>query len=320
MQSNRFKEEEFIIMETPFHMEPHWELSLENSNCNCSHAQIDMLIHKGIISQIDLEIMKALACYPYLNSSNLTFYMNNLSPLHEFYQKGNYNSNLKKLKKAGIIACYHFTSIASGSVQELPHQISVSPLRLYRLTPGSYTYIAPIMEHIHPLTTAPFSTPRKLAVAALNQFLLRFHYYYAHNIRKLSYLCTFKIGSNPFIIDAVLYFESKSNLLETNDFISIFVFTIRNHKNWIKETINRLQMLKVWLNRHKTTVPFIILLIENLDMITSLSMQLYSSSSIRFPLYFLPDTLLTHYAPLSCIYTCEIIENKITSIRHTILI
>jgi len=98
MNYKEIAETEPFTAKTPFHMNPGWELLLENSNKNCSHSEIELLLQKRIINLIDIEIMKILAHYPYTNSNNIAFLLNHT--LHQGYQKPSYLSNLNKLKKA----------------------------------------------------------------------------------------------------------------------------------------------------------------------------------------------------------------------------
>lgn len=97
MNYKEIAETEPFTAKTPFHMNPGWELLLENSNKNCSHSEIELLLQKRIINLIDIEIMKILAHYPYTNSNNIAFLLNHT--LHQGYQKPSYLSNLNKLKK-----------------------------------------------------------------------------------------------------------------------------------------------------------------------------------------------------------------------------
>lgn len=199
MNHKEIAEAEPFAAKTPFHMNPGWELLLENSNKNCSHSEIELLLQKRIINLIDIEIMKILAHYPYTNSNNITFLLNHT--LHQGYQKPSYLSNLNKLKKAGIILRYAFTDTAKQTDEAAA---TASPLRLYCLSQAAHTYMASITPDCHQAATAAISTVRKLELASLNQFLIRFQQHYNTCIASLQYLKGTKIGSTPFTIDAAL--------------------------------------------------------------------------------------------------------------------
>lgn len=48
MNYKEIAETEPFTAKTPFHMNPGWELLLENSNKNCSHSEIELLLQSGL--------------------------------------------------------------------------------------------------------------------------------------------------------------------------------------------------------------------------------------------------------------------------------
>ena len=124
---------DYLVTQTPFHLEDDWEFVTDNANPSCSHAEIETLIQKRILSLIDLELMKVLASCHYLNHHNLTAALR--LHLHPGYQKASYLDNIKKLKKAGILLSYRPVrkeEMAAGSAVA-----PVSPVRLYCLSQGA---------------------------------------------------------------------------------------------------------------------------------------------------------------------------------------
>lgn len=317
MNHKEISETEPFVAKTPFHMSPRWELVLENSNKNCSHSEIELLLQKRIINLIDIEIMKILAHYPYTNSNNITFLLNHT--LHQGYQKSSYLGNLNKLKKAGIILRYAFTYTMQ---QTDVVAATVSPLRLYCLSQAAHTYMTSITSDCHNVTTAAISTVRKLELASLNQFLIRFQQHYSTCIDSLQYLKGTKIGSTPFTIDAALCCNATHPIFEEKEHIWLFVFSCREYGNWAKSSLTRLKMLQIWLQRHSDeySAPFVILLTENLSMALTLYSHIQNVPLLEgFPIYFCPDSLLVSAPPLDSIYSCEIEENgHLTAIRHSI--
>lgn len=317
MNYKEIAETEPFTAKTPFHMNPGWELLLENSNKNCSHSEIELLLQKRIINLIDIEIMKILAHYPYTNSNNIAFLLNHT--LHQGYQKPSYLSNLNKLKKAGIILRYAFTDTAKQTDGVLA---TASPLRLYCLSQAAYTYMASITPDCHQAATASISTVRKLELASLNQFLIRFQQHYSTHIASLQYLKSTKIGSTPFTIDAVLCCNATHPVFKGNEHIWLFVFSCREYGNWIKNNLTRLKMLHIWIQRHSDEylAPFVIYLTENLSMALTLYSHIQNVPLLEsFPVYFCPDSLLISSPPLDSIYSCELEEDgHLTAIRHSI--
>lgn len=317
MNYNEITDTESLAAKTPFHMEPGWELVLENNNKNCSHTEIELLLQKRIINLIDIEIMKILARYPYTNNGNITFLLNNM--LHQGYQKASYLNNLNKLKKAGIILRYIFVDPAKKSDEP---DTAVSPLRLYCLSQAAHTYMASITPDCHQAVTAAISAVRKLELASINQFLIRFQQHYGACITSLQYLKCSKIGSTPFTIDAALCCSTTHPVFEGTEHIWLFMFSCREYKNWVKNILTRIKMLRIWLQRHsdKYPVPFVIILTENLAMAMALYSHMQGVPLLEnFPIYFCPDSLLMSCPPLDAIYSCKVEEDgHLTAIRHSI--
>lgn len=308
---------ESFAAKTPFHMETGWELVLENSNKNCSHSEIELLLQKRIISLIDIEIMKILARYPYTNSGNIAFLLNRT--LHQGYQKPSYLNNLNKLKKAGIVLRYAFADPAKHSEGA---NATTSPLRLYCLSQAAHTYMTSIAPDCHHAVTAAISSIRKLELASLNQFLIRFQQHYSTRIDSLQYLKGTKIGSTPFIIDSILCCNATHTPFDGKEHIWLFMFSCREHGAWIMNSLTRLKMLCIWLQRHSSEypVPFVIFLTENLSMALTLYSHMQEDPLLQsFPLHFCPDSLLISYPPLEAVYSCETDENgHLTATRHSI--
>lgn len=317
MNYKEITETESFTAKTPFHMNPGWELLLENSNKNCSHSEIELLLQKRIINLIDIEIMKILSRYPYTNSNNITFLLNHT--LHHGYQKPSYLSNLNKLKKAGIILRYAFTDTSKQTDEAAA---TASPLRLYCLSQAAHTYMASITPDCHQAATASISTIRKLELASLNQFLIRFQQHYSTCTVSLQYLKSTKIGSTPFTIDAALCCNATHPVFKEKEHIWLFMFSCREYGNWVKNNLARLKMLHIWLQRHSDEylAPFVIYLTENLSMALTLYSHIQNLPLLEsFPIYFCPDSLLISSPPLDSIYSCEIEENgHLTAIRHSI--
>lgn len=319
MDYQETSEIESFVAKTPFHMEAGWELVLENSNKNCSHSEIELLLQKRVINLIDIEIMKALARYPYTNSGNIAFLLNHT--LHRGYQKISYLNNLNKLKKAGIVLRYAFVDPAK---QAEDADATSSPLRLYCLSQAAHTYMASITPDCHQVVTAAVSAIRKLELASLNQFLIRFQHHYSTRVDSLQYLKGTKIGSTPFIMDSVLCCSATHPVFEGKEHIWLFVFSCREYGNWVKNNLTRLKMLRIWLQRHsdECSIPFVIFLVENLSMALTLYTHIQEVPLLQsFPIYFCPDSLLVSYPPLDAIYSCEVDEREqIIAIRHSITI
>lgn len=305
--------EDSLITRTPFRLEDGWDLVSDNTNSSCSHAEIETLIQKRIINLIDLEIMRILAAYHYVNHHNLALALT--MRLHPGYQKISYLDNIRKLKKAGILLCYHpvrLTGMAAG----VPFS-PASPLRLYCLSQAAFTYMETITPDAHPML--PFSARRKMELAAANQFLLRFEQHYREQLVGYEYEKGAKIGNTPFLMDVVIRYHALFPGQHEKELITLFLFSIRRQQGWEKAALTRLHLFRVWLSRHGADylIPFPVVLVEDLTMALTLYARIRSMESLTgMPVYFCVDSLLMIYPPLQAVYQCEVCEDgKIKAVR-----
>lgn len=298
---------------TPFHMEDCWESRLENKNHNCTHSEIDTLILKHIVGPVDLAIMRTLATYKYLNAYNIQCFLNDLSPLQEFYKKGYYSCNLKKLVKAGILARYHYIRFENG----LPE--GASPLRFYDLTPGAYSYISPVTTAAYPLQTC-VSDVRKLELLALNQFLIRMQSTYP-GIRIYHYLTWKKDKAKAFCIDAAIRCPVPAGFHSEEKSISIFPLPVRFSPRWQEDAAAKLRSINTWLGKTKVQhpLPLPIFLCESLNMGEQLFHYFCSMDDLRYlPFYFITDGSALSHPLWDCLFSCHLSEESEDTviIRH----
>lgn len=297
--------------QTPFHMDLDWESRLENTNRNCTHAEIDTLISKGIVGAVDLEIMRLLGTYKFLNAYNIQYHLNNLSSLNKHYKKPTYTSNLKKLTKAGILARYRFIHPCDSSKE-------VTGLSFYDLTAGSYSYIAPVIAAPYFKQTR-LEDPRKMELLALNQFLLRTQYA-CENMKLLSYLTWHKMGAKAFCIDAIVRSRAPSPIPGLPNVLFLFPLPVRYEIKWKAKAASRFSLYSQWIAAHSDHYPLAlqIAIVETLDMATELYAYICSTASIQhLPFYFVTDRTVMDYPLWDCIFSCRTSEDGDTIItRH----
>ncbi len=306
-------ETDFLVTRTPFSLEAGWELIVENKNPACGHAQIEQLIQKRIINLIDMEILKILASFHYLNHYHITYLLE--ERLHPNYHKTSYLNNLNKLKRAGLILCY--VPVAEGNIAGETPPAPASPLRLYCLSQGAYTYMEPITPDAHAMQ--PAESLRKVGIAAANQFILHFLHHYKDKVSSMEYLKTVRLGTTAFTIDAILRYRAVLGKDQPAELISLLVLSIRKQDKWEKRAVSLLHLLKVWLSRHDAEyrIPFPVLVVENMAMAVSLFACLQAQEN-PLCVYFCPESLLMLYPPFETIYRCETDEGgRIKAIRLT---
>lgn len=301
---------DLLLSKTPFYLETGWELVTENKNPACSHAQIEQMIQKRTINLIDMELLKILASFHYLNHYHIAYLLE--EKLHPNYHKASYLGNLNKLKRAGIVLCH--IPVAAGDAPPAP----ASPLRLYCLSQGAYTYMEPITPDAHAMQ--PAGSLRKVEIAAANQFILHFLYHYKERVSSLEYLKNVRLGTSSFAIDGIIQYSAAFRKGDAPELVSLFVLSIRKQENWEKRAAMRLHLFKVWLARHgaQYRIPFPVLVVENLMMAVSLFAVLQAQEN-PLSVYFCPENLLMLYPPFSSIYRCEADEQgKVKAVRLAI--
>lgn len=300
---------DLLLSKTPFYLETGWELVTENKNPACSHAQIEQMIQKRTINLIDMELLKILASFHYLNHYHIAYLLE--ERLHPNYHKASYLGNLNKLKRAGIVLCY--VPVAAGAAAgDAP---PASPLRLYALSQGAYTYMEPITPNSHAMQ--PAGSLRKVEIAAANQFILHFLHHYKERVSSLEYLKNVRLGTSSFSIDGIIQYRAAFRKGDTPDLVSLFVLSIRKQENWEKRAATRLHLFKVWLARYDTEyrIPFSVLVVENMVMAVRLFTVLQAQEN-PLSVYFCPENLLMLYPPFSSIYRCEADEDgRVKAVR-----
>lgn len=292
---------DLLLSKTPFYLETGWELVTENKNPACSRAQIEQMIQKRTINLIDIELLKILASFHYLNHYHIAYLLE--ERLHPNYHKVSYLGNLNKLKRAGIVLCY--VPVAAGDAPFAP----ASPLKLYALSQGAYTYMEPVTPDAHAMQ--PAGSLRKVEIAAANQFILHFLHHSKERVSSLEYLKNVRLGTSAFSIDGIIQYRAAFRKGEPPDLVSLFVLSIRKQENWKKRTAMRLHLFKVWLARHDTQyrIPFPVLVVESMVMAVELFAVLQAQEN-PLSFYFCLEHLLMLYPPFASIYQCETGENE----------
>lgn len=303
---------DLLLTRTPFVLEDGWEMAPENRNASCSHAEIETLIQKRILNLIDLEIMKVLAAYHYLNHYNIRMELE--GRLHPGYRKESYRDNLRKMKRAGILLC--FVPVPASPLPDGGLAPAVSPLRLYCLSASAFTYMEPLTE-AHPIL--PSSARRKMELAAAGQFLIQFLRHYKDRVIGYEYEMGTKIGNAPFLLDAIVRYRAALPKLPEAQTVTLFLLTVRRCRGWKQAALSRLSLFRIWLSRHGAVcmIPLPVLVVEDIQMALELYSLMQSTESLSgLHVYFCPDSLLMAVPPLAALYRCEADDDgKVTAVR-----
>ena len=273
------------VHSSPFHLEKDWKLFCENKNKNCSQKEIDILIAKEILNTIDLEIMRILAEYGYVNTYNITYALSTRLP--DSYKKDSYQRNFRKMVRAGILLkqCIH--------ADDSPTAPYATPLRIYSLSPGAHTYMAP---HI----SVPF--PNRLVLSqtcvldclAVSQLLIHFLDTYSDQCTVRPFIYR-RIGNQHNIIfDGIIRFNVADKMPQLP--LQIILISIRDSPNtFTKYTSHVAAAQKVAAIDTKKYRTIIVIVTESLNLIRTLVKYLPLSTDDKnfyAPVYFTFDSLL----------------------------
>ena len=279
---------------SPFHLNEDWIVCIESHNRNCTHAEIDALILSTAINDTDLLIIKLLAAYPYINTYNITFFLNQSLP--EPYKKKDYQRNLRKLVHAGILLKHALYQSAPGATCNEHISSPVSPLRFYSLSPGAYSYISPTVDVPHHQTKA-MQDYRIIETLATSQLLLHFHATNGDYFKKCRMDIKKKIGKHTLTLDAYIHYLPSTIKPESS--VHIFIFCCRSHKDSRFDLIHRLVLFFHWMNQHKEQYQEYMLLIltETLKDIPLIAhgISTQTKGETAYPLYYTLDTNLLSY-------------------------
>ena len=274
---------------SPFHIDDNMFIICENRNKNCTQKEIDSLISKEILNHIDLEIMRLLCRYGFVNSYNIGFALS--YTLLPQYRKKSYQRNLQKMVRAGILLKY---SIRTGDSLEDAY---ISPMHFYALSAGAQDYIAPHVD-------TPF--PRKLVLSkydimdclTASQLLIHFLKDYGNNC-SVSARCL-KRGKNRLgiIFDGMIQFNGHENCF--NHPTQIVLFSVRDNIESFTRLYDRiLNLEKILKEKYPKYDSFLVIIVESIASIRSISDFMVNDETLdsRLHHYYTVDTLL-HTDPL----------------------
>lgn len=299
MNTIEYQAEKNIMVPSPFHLDENWCIQIANHNRNCTHNEIDTLTMKKILNYMDFEILKLLAVYRYINTHNLEFALRHILP--ECYIKTDYKQNLHKLTHAGLLLKHRLYQHSENAVYCTP----VSPLCFYSLSPGAYSYIAPLVESPYSISSAlpDYMVMEQLATT---QLLIQAQVSYKDSIRICYRNVRKKIGTHTFALDAVIRFFTYA--AEPPHSITLFLLCGRSQGESQKSLLSRICLFFRWLEKHHDEYGqfMILILVECFKDIPIISHNIAVSQRdcFTFPLYYAVDTdLLT--APLfDRLYQC----------------
>lgn len=283
-----------ISYQSPFHLEENWSIHSENHNKNCTFAELDSLISKGILNTIDLEIIKLLGRWSYINTHNISLALNDTLPLA--YQKPDYRSNLRKLVNAGIII-RHFIFSADASIAPTP----ITPLRFYSLSPGAFSYISPQIETAHKQRLL-LTDIQIIEALAVSQFMIQLLANNHLQIKHCRTQITRIINHSPMLIPAEFTVTCSSHMPRLN----IHVLCARGNKQSISNVISGTRVLLECISKQQDSFSphMIIILAESMHEIPSVHKGTLSSPCSSC-IYYTTDQAIFTDVLFNALYQCD---------------
>lgn len=290
----RAKEEKTNIINaqlhpSPFHLDDDWCIICENRNKNCTQKEIDVLIAKDIINHIDLEIMRLLCYFGFINTYNIGYALSYI--LSPAYKKSSYQRNIQKLVRAGILLKY---SIRAGDTLD---DAFVSSMHFYSLSAGAQAFIRPHVDIV-------FS--RKLVISAqdivdslaVSQLLIHFLKDHGNVCTVSTRLRIHGKGNHSVILDGLIQFSTPNYFRAPTQ---LALIRINNNIESFSHAADRLLATAHILKEKYSKFDLIIVIIaESVSSIKAIAKFILSeveTGSFTFPYYYTADTLL-HTDPL----------------------
>lgn len=282
---------------SPFHLEQHWCIQIENHNRNCTYAEIDSLLSKGILNKIDLEIIKLLGTWKYVNTHNITVAMNHMLPFA--YQKEDYSRNLKKMEKAGILLRHYISSTECDE----PHT-PVSPLRFYSLSAGTRSFITPFLD-IPDSYTSLLSDIQIIESLAVSQFMIYLHSLQNYQVTNCHVSVIRKAEGQTILIPAECYIRIGPRRLRSK----LFILCARSRPDSLTSVVqNSCTLLRNLGAKESQQVPYMfIILLESLHDISIIHkrISMHSSDLYFSSIYYTTDNAIYTGQFSDSLYQCE---------------
>lgn len=294
-----------IQLESPFKYRI-CDITTANEKHSISLKEINKLIFKKKISYIDLEILKTLYEFKYLNRHNLERYINSNSDIAEDLKKHDYKKSVSRLMKYGLVLRYYFywNAINDNKLyDQSPNFYSLSRGALHYLI-KRYRYKVNIDEFL--LLESPENAMRKLA---FNQAYINIRCHYQKQLMK-EYI-EIKATNKPIktFIPGIFYF-----CLDDHTIAPFILVSIRRTHAWEQDLINDLDVYNEFIDKKKLyrkkdkqvlSSPIFIAICEDDLHVKDTHEYLCSSKSTTYNMLYTTDIITLKDKLFDKLYMCE---------------
>lgn len=254
----------------------------------------------GAYSIVDLEIIKALFRFKWLNKKNIERYLNGTDIIHSQMKKPNYDSNIKRLRQDGVIATFSRAPVFAGE----EHRVVV-----YRLSEGAYDYANAFCGIPKTYNKDPenmtIDTAKAMETLSLNQWYISM--LINGEYQKNWYRARFKQKNGIFMIDSAFRLSVKKEVYGSKTMM-LYAFPMPKIDDGYAKMINKMLALNSFLHspENKYKCSLILTTCESTDRIKQAYAALRSFEELDdMDLLFALDNDSVKGTGIDKIYACE---------------
>lgn len=204
----------------------------------------------GEYSVIELEIIKALFKYKWLNKKNLEKHLNNTPNINVHMRKPDYESNLRKLRRDGAIVTFSRAPMFAGEETKII---------VYRLSEGAYDYANTFLgirkTYNKEKENLTIDTATALEILSLNQWYITM--LTSGNYKKTWYRQRFASKKGPVMVDAAFKLDV-DKMRYGNKTMMLYAFALSKKEDGYVKFINHLLNLNAYIqssdNKYKLSL------------------------------------------------------------------
>ncbi len=254
----------------------------------------------GEYSVIEIEIIKALFKYKWLNKRNLEKHLNHSSNINAHMRKPNYDSNLRNLRRDGVIVTFSRAPIFAGEETKII---------VYRLSEGAYDYANAYLgikkTYNKEKENMTIDTATALEILSLNQWYITM--LCGGKYKKTWYRQRFASKKGPVMVDAAFKLDVDKNRYGSKTMM-LYAFALSKKEDGYVKFINHLLNLNAYIQSsdNKYKLSLILITCESRKRMTEAYAALKGFKELdELELLFILDEDSISGKGLENVYICE---------------
>lgn len=254
----------------------------------------------GEYSIIEIEIIKILFRFKWLNRKNIERYLNNSPNINIHMRKPNYETNLKNLRKDGVIVTFSRAPVFAGEETKII---------VYRLSEGAYDYANAFLgvrkTYNKEKENMTIDTATALEILSLNQWYITM--LIGGQFKKTWYRQRFASKKGPVMVDAAFRLEVDKNRYGSKTMM-LYAFALSKKEDGYVKFINHLLNLNAYIQSsdNKYKLSLILVTCESRKRMTEAYAALKGFHELdELELLFILDEDSLSGTGLENVYICE---------------